>query len=270
MQKFCVHCGKEVENLENLNFCPFCGGNLKRQKEENIKVDKISRSSANSEIDPVTKISIKDSFYERNMLLLHKVLFWTVIFAPYMIILNDIYLNKFVHNNEFWIKRAKIYFIFLIVIYSLLRIFSTFEIENLPFANFLAMYSVLFPIYYLQLNYGHLFATAGKYTPTEEEVKNIIAIQNIDNDEENRKKKIKFRTIFGVFFVLAYIFIFNVMYQSHYLASILSLFLIAGYDYYEQKYFKRDKTELFWKKRVMFYVLVLSPILVVLNFIIYN
>lgn len=44
MQKFCVHCGKEVENLENLNFCPFCGGNLKSQKEENIKVDEISHS----------------------------------------------------------------------------------------------------------------------------------------------------------------------------------------------------------------------------------
>jgi len=224
-----------------------------------------------SEKDQLTKIVVEDNFYERNMLLLNKILFWTVLFAPYMIILNDIYLNKFVHNNEFWIKRAKIYFIFLIVIYSILRIFSTLEIENLPLANFLAMYAVLFPIYYLQLNYGHLFATEGKeYSPTEEELKNIIAIQNIDNDEENRKKKIKLRTIFGVFFVLVYIFIFNVMYQSHYLASILSLFLIAGYDYYEQKYFKRDKTKLFWKKRVMFYVLVLSPILVVLNFIIYN
>jgi predicted nucleic acid-binding Zn-ribbon protein len=44
MKEFCTHCGKELENLENLNFCPFCGGNLKNQKEKNTKVDKISHS----------------------------------------------------------------------------------------------------------------------------------------------------------------------------------------------------------------------------------
>lgn len=222
------------------------------------------------EKDPLTKVYVEEGFFEKSIFVIDKFLFFTIIFAPYMMVLNDIYLNKLVHNNVFWIKRAKIYFTFILVMYLILWAVYYFRTEY-ALMTLVFVYGFLYLIWKLQLNYGHLFATEGKeYTPTEEELKNIIAIQNIDNDEENRKKKIKFRTIFAVFFVLAYIFIFNVMYQSHYLASILSLFLIAGYDYYEQKYFKRDKTELFWKKRVMFYVLVLSPILVVLNFIIYN
>lgn len=168
-------------------------------------------------------------------------------------------------------KKTKIYFILLVTIYLIINTFAHFEIENFPLANLIIIYSFILFIWKLQSSYGHLFLTADReYTPTEEELKNIIAIQNIDNDEENRKKKIKFRTIFGIFFVLAYIFIFNVMYQSHYLASILSLFLIAGYDYYEQKYFKRDRTLLFWEKRRAFYFFVLSPILVIVSFLIYD
>ncbi|CAM4045623.1 hypothetical protein [Arcobacter cloacae] len=222
------------------------------------------------EKDPLTKVYVEEGFFEKSIFVIDKFLFFTIIFAPYMMVLNDIYLNKLVHNNVFWIKRAKIYFIFILLMYLILWAVYYFRTEY-ALMTLVFVYGFLYLIWKLQLNYGHLFATEGKeYTPTEEELKNIIAIQNIDNDAENRKNKIKFRTIFAVFFVLAYIFIFNVMYQFHYLASILSLFLIAGYDYYEQKYFKRDKTELFWKKRVMFYVLVLSPILVVLNFIIYN
>lgn len=223
-----------------------------------------------SEKDPLTKIYVKEGFLDKFRFVIDKVLFFTIIFAPYMMVLNDIYLNKLVHNNVFWIKRAKIYFTFILVMYLILWGVYSLKTEY-ALMTLVFVYGFFYLIWKLQLNYGHLFATEGKeYTPTEEELKNIIAIQNIDNDEENRKKKIKFRTIFGVFFVLAYIFIFNVMYQSHYLASILSLFLIVGYDYYEQKYFKRDKTELFWKKRVMFYLLVLSPILVIINFLIYD
>ena len=222
------------------------------------------------EKDPLTEVYIEEGFFGKSILVIDKVLFFTIIFAPYMMVLNDIYLNKLVHNNVFWIKRAKIYFIFILIMYSILSAVYYFRTEY-ALMTLVFVYGFLYLILKLQLNYGHLFATDGKeYTPTEEELKNIIAIQNIDNDEENRKKKIKFRTIFGVFFVLAYIFIFNVMYQSHYLASILSLFLIAGYDYYEQKYFKRNKTKLFWEKRRAFYFFVLSPILVIVNFLIYD
>lgn len=222
------------------------------------------------EKDPLTEVYIEEGFFEKSILIIDKVLLFTIIFAPYMMVLNDIYLNKLVHNNVFWIKRAKIYFIFILIMYSILSALYYSRTEY-ALMTLVFVYGFLYLILKLQLNYGHLFATDGKeYTPTEEELKNIIAIQNIDNDEENRKKKIKFRTIFGVSFVLAYIFIFNVMYQSHYLTSILSLFLIAGYDYYEQKYFKRDKTKLFWEKRRAFYFFVLSPILVIVNFLIYD
>lgn len=223
-----------------------------------------------NEKDPLTKVYVKEGFFEKSIFIIDKFLFFTIIFAPYLMVLNDIYLNKLVHNNVFWIKRAKIYFIFILIMYSILSAVYYSKTEY-ALMTLVFVYGFFYLIWKLQLNYGHLFAPEGKeYTPTEEELKNIIAIQNIDNDEENRKKKIKFRTIFGVFFVLAYIFIFNVMYQSHYLASILSLFLIAGYDYYEQKYFKRDKTELFWEKRRAFYFFVLSPILVIVNFLIYS
>ena len=223
-----------------------------------------------SEKDPLTKVYVKEGFLDKFRFVIDKVLFFTIIFTPYMMVLNDIYLNKLVHNNVFWIKRAKIYFIFILLMYLILWAVYYFRTEY-ALMTLVFVYGFLYLIWKLQLNYGHLFTTEGKeYSPTEEELKNIIAIQNIDNDEENRKKKIKFRTIFGVFFVLAYIFIFNVMYQSHYLASILSLFLIAGYDYYEQKYFKRDKTKLFWEKRRAFCFFVLSPILVIANFLIYD
>jgi len=222
------------------------------------------------EKDVLTNININDSFYERNLFWINRILLFTIVFAPYMIVLNDIYTNKLVHNNNFWLKRVKIYFVFILIMYSILigiyYLKTEYALMTLVFT-----YGFLYLIWKLQMNYGHLFATEGKdFIPTEEELKNIIDIQNIDKDKENCEKVIRFRTIFGIFFVLTYIIIFNVMYQSHYLMSVLCLFLIIGYDYFEQKYFKRDKTLLFWNKRRAFYLFVLSPILLIVNFLIYD
>lgn len=222
------------------------------------------------EKDVLTNINVNDSFYERNLFWINRILLFTIVFAPYMIVLNDIYTNKLVHNNNFWLKRVKIYFVFILIMYSILigiyYLKTEYALMTLVFT-----YGFLYLIWKLQINYGHLFATEGKdFIPTEEELKNIIDIQNIDKDKENCEKAIKFRTIFGIFFILTYIVIFNVMYQSHYLMSVLCLFLIVGYDYFEQKYFKRDKTLLFWNKRRAFYLFMLSPILLIVNFLIYD
>ena len=54
------------------------------------------------------------------------------------------------------------------------------------------------------------------------------------------------------------------------LSAFVMYFLIVGYDILEQKYFKRDLTKLFWKKRIAYYILVLLPILFVINYIIYD
>ena len=57
------------------------------------------------EDDKLTGLKIKDSFYEEWKDLINRILFWTIIFAPYMFVINDIYQNKLMHDNKFWIKR---------------------------------------------------------------------------------------------------------------------------------------------------------------------
>ena len=52
------------------------------------------------EDDKLTGLKIKDSFYEEWKDLINRILFWTIIFAPYMIVLNDIYQNKLMHDNQ--------------------------------------------------------------------------------------------------------------------------------------------------------------------------
>ena len=42
------------------------------------------------EDDKLTGLKIKDSFYEEWKDLINRILFWTILFAPYMFVINDI------------------------------------------------------------------------------------------------------------------------------------------------------------------------------------
>lgn len=222
------------------------------------------------EKDKLTNINIKDNFYEKNLFWINKVLFFSIIFAPYIMILNDIYINKLVHNNNFWIKRIRIYFIFIFVMYSILWMIYYFRTEY-ALLTIGFIYLLFYFILNLQLNYGHLFLVEEKqYVPTDDELEKIKTVQLSDINEDNQKMKMKFRIIFAILFVSLYILMFNFIHQYHYLTSTICFLLIVGYDYFEQKHFKRDNINLFWKKRIMFYFLVLSPFITIANFLIYN
>lgn len=221
--------------------------------------------------DEVTGIVIEDSFYEKNIKWLEKLLFWTIIFSPYMVILNDIYSNKFVHNNNFWIKRIRLYFTFIVTIYTAIWFLSQLKMQYLPAINLLSIYILMYFILIMQIKFMPLFkAKKEDILIDDNELKNITAVQENDTDCDNKKRKFKYRVIFLVLFVLIYIITFNNDYQSHYLATFVSFVLIVGYDYFEQKYFKRDIIELFWKKRISFYFLFLAPILIIVSFLIYD
>lgn len=217
------------------------------------------------EDDKVTGLKIKDSFYEEWKDLINKVLFWTIIFAPYMIVLNDIYQNKLMHDNNFWIKRAKFYFAFIVITYFIMSITLQARIEYMIALNLFLTYLVLFGILKSQEKYGHLFkAKCEDYKPSVEEIENIIKVQNID---ENISKKIRIRIKYFIFGVLLYSI---TLANFPELSAFVMCILIIGYDIFEQKYFKRDITELFWKKRITYYILVLLPILFIINYIIYD
>ncbi|PRM93675.1 hypothetical protein CJ673_09375 [Aliarcobacter cryaerophilus] len=220
------------------------------------------------EDDKVTGLKIKDSFYEEWKDLINKVLFWTIIFAPYMIVLNDIYQNKLMHDNNFWIKRAKFYFAFIVITYFIMSITLQARIEYMIALNLFLTYLVLFGILKSQEKYGHLFkAKCEDYKPSVEEIENIIKVQNIDENEENISKKIRIRIKYFIFGVLLYSI---TLANFPELSAFVMCILIIGYDIFEQKYFKRDITELFWKKRITYYILVLLPILFIINYIIYD
>ncbi|MFW2525453.1 hypothetical protein ACN5O8_06970 [Aliarcobacter butzleri] len=220
------------------------------------------------EDDKVTGLKIKDSFYEEWNDLITKILFWTILFAPYMIVINDIYQNKLMHDNKFWISRAKLYFAFIVVTYFLMSITLQARVDYMIALNLFLTYLMLFGILKAQEKYGYLLkANCEEYQPSKEEIEKIILVQKIDENEENINKKKKFRIMFGLFGTLFYlIFLFNIPVASAFIMSIL----IIGYDIFEQKFFKRDITELFWKKRIIFYFLILLPILYIINYIIYN
>lgn len=220
------------------------------------------------EEDKITGLKIKDSFYEEWSDLITKILFWTILFAPYMIVINDIYQNKLMHDNKFWISRAKFYFAFIIVTYFLMSITLQAHVDYMIALNLFLTYLILFGILKAQEKYGYLLkANCEEYKPSKEEIEKIILVQKIDENEENINKKKKFRIMFGLFGTLFYlIFLFNIPVASAFIMSIL----IIGYDIFEQKFFKRDITELFWKKRIIFYFLILLPILYIINYIIYN
>lgn len=58
------------------------------------------------EEDPLTKISTRIGYFEKRLFVFNRIFFWTILFYPLMLVLNDIYENKFVHNNKFWIKKV--------------------------------------------------------------------------------------------------------------------------------------------------------------------
>ena len=148
------------------------------------------------EDDKVTGLKIKDSFYEEWKDLINKVLFWTIIFAPYMIVLNDIYQNKLMHDNNFWIKRAKLYFAFLVVTYLIMSLTLQARIDYMIALNLFLTYLMLFGILKAQEYYGHLLkGNCEEYKPSKEEIENIIKVQASDENEENVSKKIKIRIV---------------------------------------------------------------------------
>ena len=112
-----------------------------------------------------------------------------------------------------------------------------------------------------------LKAKCDEYKPSIEEIENIIKVQTSDENEENINKKKKFRVLFSIFGLILYYNIFHIIPIAS--GFIIGLFII-GYDVFEQKYFKRNITLLFWKKRIAYYILFLYPILFVLNYVIYN
>lgn len=218
--------------------------------------------------DLITKKTIKDSFFEEWNDLITKILFWTIIFSPYLIVLNDIYQNKLMHDAKFWIKRAGLYFAFIVVTYFFIGVFSQANAQYLIAINLFLIYIMMFAILKAQSKYGYLLkAKCDEYKPSIEEIENIIKVQTSDENEENINKKVKLRLKSLLFGTLLYIITLVNFLE---LSAFVMYFLIVGYDILEQKYFKRDITELFWKKRITYYILVLLPILFIINYIIYD
>ena len=218
--------------------------------------------------DLITKKTIKDSFFEEWNDLITKILFWTIIFSPYLIVLNDIYQNKLMHDAKFWIKRAGLYFAFIVVTYFFIGVFSQANAQYLIAINLFLIYIMMFAILKAQSKYGYLLkAKCDEYKPSIEEIENIIKVQTSDENEENINKKVKLRLKSLLFGTLLYII---TLVNFPELSAFVMYFLIVGYDILEQKYFKRDLTKLFWKKRIAYYILVLLPILFVINYIIYD
>ena len=218
--------------------------------------------------DLITKKTIKDSFFEEWNDLITKILFWTIIFSPYLIVLNDIYQNKLMHDAKFWIKRAGLYFAFIVVTYFFIGVFSQANAQYLIAINLFLIYVMMFAILKAQSKYGYLLkAKCDEYKPSIEEIENIIKVQTSDENEENINKKVKLRLKSLLFGTLLYII---TLVNFPELSAFVMYFLIVGYDILEQKYFKRDITKLFWKKRIIYYILVLLPILFIINYIIYD
>ncbi len=220
------------------------------------------------EDDKLTGLKIKDSFYEEWKDLINRILFWTILFAPYMFVINDIYQNKLMHDNNFWIKRAKLYFAFLVVTYLIMSLTLQARIDYMIALNLFLTYLMLFGILKAQEYYGHLLkGNCEEYKPSKEEIENIIKVQASDENEENVSKKIKIRIVSFIFGILIYSITLNTFPE---VSGFVMCFLIIVYDVLELKYFKRDLTKLFWKKRIIYYILVLLPILFIINYIIYD
>lgn len=223
--------------------------------------------------DKVTGLQIKDSFYEEWKDLINRILFWTILFAPYMFVINDIYQNKLIHDNKFWIKRAKLYFAFLVIIYFIMSLTLHAHIDYMIALNLFLTYLMLFGILKAQEHYGHLLqGNCAEYKPSKEEIEKIILVQRIDEKEETTKKRIQFSLIFIGMISFYFITIYKL--DSN---SIIKIIMLLGsillpilYDILIQKYLKRDITELFWKKRIAYYLALVSPIYIIIIIAIVN
>ena len=190
------------------------------------------------EDDKLTGLKIKDSFYEEWKDLINRILFWTILFAPYMFVINDIYQNKLMHDAKFWIKRAGLYFAFIVVTYFFIGVFSQANAQYLIAINLFLIYIMMFAILKAQSKYGYLLkAKCDEYKPSIEEIENIIKVQTSDENEENINKKIKIRIVSFIFGVLIYSITLNTFPE---ISGFVMCFFIIVYDILEQKYFKRD------------------------------
>ena len=189
------------------------------------------------EDDKVTGLKIKDSFYEEWKDLINKVLFWTIIFAPYMIVLNDIYQNKLMHDNNFWIKRAKFYFAFIVITYYIMSFTLMAHIDYVIAFNLILTYLMLFGILKAQKKYMHsIKAKCEEYKPSKEEIEKIIRVQKIDENEESKKIKIKTGIAFFIITIVYYLMFFkldNIVVKG--LMILFSFFIPIFYDVYVQK-----------------------------------
>lgn len=207
-------------------------------------------------------------YFEKRLEVFNKIFFWTIIFYPLMLVVKDIYENKEINNNNYWIRKNIFYGLFLSILYPCLLIVSQVKMDYLPINIFL-IFGILYLSKIIQDKFWHnLFLKERNETLTELEIKNIDEVQLIDLDKNNQKIKNIFRTIFVSILILTNIYIYK--YQSHYIATFISLSMIVIYDICEQKYFKRDKINLFWKKRITFYICVIIPILLSTAFIVYD
>lgn len=169
---------------------------------------------------------------------------------------------------NFGLKEQDYILLFIVVTYFFIGVFSQANAQYLIAINLFLIYIMMFAILKAQSKYGYLLkAKCDEYKPSIEEIENIIKVQTSDENEENINKKVKLRLKSLLFGTLLYII---TLVNFPELSAFVMYFLIVGYDILEQKYFKRDITELFWKKRIIYYILVLLPILFIINYIIYD
>ncbi len=215
--------------------------------------------------DRLTKVKILDSKIETEEMVTDLFFFITILLAPFKIIINDVYNNKFMHDNSFWIKRAKYYFIFIIIMYFFIYLFVTLE-SNVMLLSVILTYSLIFGVDRIHKNYRHIIeGEIGLYKPNQDEINRIAKLQKIDENEKNKIIKWYLNVAFLIVCSIVY---YIVLMNIYILSGIVLFFMIVGYDIFIQKKFKRDITNLFWKKRVAYYLYLVVPFVFVVDGII--
>lgn len=251
MEKFCTHCGKEVENLENLNFCPFCGKNLK-----NEEIKKNEKKFINNQQNSVLELIFTEPRTTLFMIL-------TVLYSPFVLILNDIIGNKNIYNNEFWIKRVRLYFLICVVMYVIFILIFQLDMKNMELMKLAIIYSLVTISAKIHFNMDSnvdVYVENSKLTEEEVNIVNIVQKRDIQNFD----KKIGFRKIFFSVWALLLAMSFIFLFKNMDTCFVVLILLLIAYDVFEQKYFERDIMKLFWKKRILYYILFSLPALFVL------
>ena len=172
------------------------------------------------------------------------------------------YNNKFIHDNNFWIKRAKYYSIFIIVMYLILYVFATMKI-NIAVFNLFVIYCFIFCVAKLHQKYRYVIeGEIGLYKPTQDEINKIAILQKIDENELVKLRKWQFNFWFLIVSSIVY---YIVITNIYFLSGIVLFFMMIGYDIFIQKKFKRDITKLFWKKRITYYFYLVVPFVFVVD-----